>query len=214
VDHSYRQGGPDDIVRAHGSPAFSTRARVVCERCNGGWMSRLEVVCKPLLLPLVEDHRRTLDAFVHPPIATWAHKTAMTLAQTMPADTHHPPSALLRQLIDIRLPPAAGSVWLGRLADERMAAQFWPTRVRELDVAGIDAEGYWATLSVGQLVLQTFANTLPPSIHGSQVNLGLGPFADALIRIWPPQSGFVEWPPARDLDQASLEALALHFYKS
>src|SRR5688572_1073913 len=40
---------------------FHMVIRKVCERCNNGWMSRLEGETKPILLPLMRANRTTVS---------------------------------------------------------------------------------------------------------------------------------------------------------
>lgn len=53
----------------------------VCQKCNGGWMSKLEVKAKPILIDLIEGNKTVIeyeqiDRFT---IAQWALKTSLTL---------------------------------------------------------------------------------------------------------------------------------------
>jgi hypothetical protein len=57
--------------------AASLRAKIVCEVCNGGWMSDLEREASALLEPLMRGVRTTLDMPQQLLAAQWAIKTAM-----------------------------------------------------------------------------------------------------------------------------------------
>ncbi len=52
--------------------AIASIPDVVCTGCNGGWMSRIEERCKPLLIALYEGHRGTLNQSEQERLATWA----------------------------------------------------------------------------------------------------------------------------------------------
>src|SRR5712691_7894058 len=55
----------------------TTKARVVCKRCNNGWMSRLEKKAKPILIPLIRGEKKTLDKESQKIVAAWIAKTVM-----------------------------------------------------------------------------------------------------------------------------------------
>src|SRR3954469_13275208 len=40
---------------------FERHLRVVCKACNSGWMSTLQNEAKPILIPLMQGVRRTLN---------------------------------------------------------------------------------------------------------------------------------------------------------
>jgi len=70
--------------RVHSS--FSFVQGRVCEECNTGWMSRLEAVAKPILLPLI-DKQRTIESLSPEEgdiVGRWAAKTAYMHSWTSP----------------------------------------------------------------------------------------------------------------------------------
>jgi hypothetical protein len=58
----------------------------VCRTCNNGWMSRLEAVAKPFLVPLIDGQRGIEDLVATQPtiIGKWAAKTAYMHSFTSP----------------------------------------------------------------------------------------------------------------------------------
>src|SRR5689334_20907656 len=58
----------------------------VCQDCNNGWMSRLEAVAKPLLIPLIDGHGKIEDLSTTESaiIAKWTAKTAYMHSLTSP----------------------------------------------------------------------------------------------------------------------------------
>jgi hypothetical protein len=54
-----------------GMPKRRIKPKVVCQRCNNGWMSRLETAVRPILEPLVKGHARTLSPQDQTKLATW-----------------------------------------------------------------------------------------------------------------------------------------------
>ena len=53
----------------------------VCQSCNGGWMSKLEVKAKPILIDLIDGSKTVIDYEQKDrcTIAQWALKTSLTL---------------------------------------------------------------------------------------------------------------------------------------
>jgi|SRR5579864_430563 len=67
-----------DKIRAWASKGQTgVRTRSVCEKCNNGWMSKLEEVAKPLLGPLMLGETKTLDVVAQRIAIVWGLKTAM-----------------------------------------------------------------------------------------------------------------------------------------
>ena len=63
--------------KKHGH-ASTRRVRVVCAKCNSGWLSILEQRTKPLLERLIRGDLVILGSRQKSLIATWTAKTAMT----------------------------------------------------------------------------------------------------------------------------------------
>jgi len=61
-----------------GDPA-SQRLRVVCKKCNTGWMSRLQQKAKPIMLPLINDEWRELDVDSQRILAAWITMFTMVI---------------------------------------------------------------------------------------------------------------------------------------
>lgn len=60
--------------------SFNFVARIVCARCNGGWMAELENNARPLLLPLFDGTEVVLSIQEQGVIARWLWKTAVVTA--------------------------------------------------------------------------------------------------------------------------------------
>jgi hypothetical protein len=65
--------------REHKSRGDSTTARVVCAKCNGGWMSQLETQAKQLLVNMIRstDVPVVLTPEQQVVVSTWMTKTTM-----------------------------------------------------------------------------------------------------------------------------------------
>ena len=94
----------------------SQKLRVVCRRCNNGWMSRLQMASKPILLPFISGSWEELDARQQGIITAWVTMLAMVW------ELRHPPTMAtsadqrshLRQTGE---PPPGWKIWIGRTAN-------------------------------------------------------------------------------------------------
>lgn len=110
---SDREGEPPQPgdTRRWQANSYDRQARVVCEDCNGGWMSDLETAVSLLLDPEALDGRQ-LDPKEQALLATWAMKTALTMdAAQSPHDRVIPFEVARRFGRDRQLPDGA-QVWM------------------------------------------------------------------------------------------------------
>jgi hypothetical protein len=70
-----------DVISSRDHNFAALLAGRVCQSCNGGWMSELEVSCHPLILPLAYGRRRVVELTDDEALllARWAVKTAYAL---------------------------------------------------------------------------------------------------------------------------------------
>jgi hypothetical protein len=84
----------------------------VCERCNSGWMSRLETVAKNVLSGFIRGNSKLLTPFDQFIIALWATKTC--LAYDAALDERLIPQEIgTRRLYETGLPPPDSFVAIG-----------------------------------------------------------------------------------------------------
>lgn len=74
----------------------SFKLKRVCEACNNGWMSRLEVIAKPIILGLINGARTlaALDEEERRILAKWAGKTAIIESHAVGAESPVDPEFL------------------------------------------------------------------------------------------------------------------------
>jgi hypothetical protein len=95
--------------------SLSLKARIVCENCNGGWMSKLESKVGQALKPLVADefpilgHTFFEELKKHGPLmALWVSKTALTTSFALPG-RKRPPKSFAESIAQQTPPPG---VWV------------------------------------------------------------------------------------------------------
>jgi len=106
--------GADDRVRRWAQVPFQQRLKIVCVKCNTGWMSRLEAAAKPFLTPMLLGQRQELRPRTQKLLAFWAVKTALVIDHFHPKERVVPDSEY-RALYTLRSPLPSHLVWLGRL---------------------------------------------------------------------------------------------------
>ncbi len=159
---------------ADGSPAghsrrgrtLESKARVVCGRCNSGWMSRTEESVRSFLAPLISRREVALTADNPWSLATWAVKTMLLLQHThrradqiiIPSRDYtdlfaaRVPSPLMIVLTACAEPPGRGSgieATVGYLDENRDMAGI--ATLVESDGSGdlVDMHAYTVTLRIG-----------------------------------------------------------------
>lgn len=207
VDHlrSYEnlvEGGPAEESRWSAS-IFTQTVKDVCESCNNGWMSDLEVEAKPLLSGPMTDQPRGFSITEQHAIATWATKTVLVAVLAMPGGRDVISSEMYGWFKQQQTPLPNSIVWLGRYDGEGE----WPTTFKlhgagygpidEPKPAYEDAvKGFHAVFASGHLALCVFAIPDGPRVDGYS--------HEKRILIWPNVAGEVSWPPTRSLSQGDL----------
>ncbi len=117
---------------AHGLKSYTTKA--VCDKCNFGWMSKLEAWFQRLMGPLVEPIWPRLANEVlrealteRESLAKWALKTVIMM------DTN----TMMENIVDER---TASDLWEGRISD---GVTVEAAHVHEPGVGGMLSRGFW-----------------------------------------------------------------------
>jgi hypothetical protein len=179
------------------------KPQVVCEPCNNGWMSRLEIATKPILLQLMLGQAMHLDRDAQTVLATWACLKNMVAEFSDPA-TRATSAADLQWMYDEHLPPLRATLWIG----EHTGTE-WTTRYRHQGMrishgvvrvaSDSPPNGQVTTLAVGRIIFHLLA--LPEGFLYGGVPIPQGPIAACIRQIYPSTTPF-DWPLARTLTDA------------
>jgi hypothetical protein len=202
VTHQRQQavGGP---IQTWTADELQIVANQVCDRCNNGWMDRLEGEARPHLIPMIRGRPRYLHRRSQATLAAWATKTALALHLTTPekaaTQSHY------REIASTHRAPAQTQVWIagyqGRHAARHHSSQL------QLTGKTLSADGYATTFSVSHVVFQVFGyGGIEEEVSVSK----LGAWAQATFRIKPFVESFT-WPPTLILDDAGFDAFAVVF---
>jgi hypothetical protein len=175
----------------------------ICEKCNNGWMSTLENKSKALLTRAISGQPFQIDSTKATEFAAWSYMKAL-LAEAAFRESAEElraawPAGLFREFDNFywrRRPPVGAGVWLGHyeLSDS------WPELAGRVDLSelrfrrqDIDYNGFQLLFTIGHMLVITVRwETQPPDYF----ELANSPApADSLIRLWPVQAGYSDWPP-------------------
>lgn len=92
------------------------KLRIVCESCNNGWMSQIQSLAKPHLIPLINGEWDAMTPAAYRAISVWA--TMFTIVH----EYAHPETAMVpkierHQFKNNQLTPSTWRVWLGKHID-------------------------------------------------------------------------------------------------
>lgn len=212
--------GPADLEFLHERPHLNvTVTGIVCERCNNGFLAKLERAVQPILQPMLVKHTKTLlDIAAQELLATWAVKTVFLVEQSFqqqyrdrPTPGYQPSEAELAW-ITLGKPPPRSQVWLSSVdAAGTTALRYEPSGVPIPTRSGEFVHAHLTSLAVGYVALQVFTldflraealgavpswPPIPDRIRGSLLPI----WPATKIRHWPPLAfpsdqwhNFVTW---------------------
>jgi hypothetical protein len=95
----------DDLSRNWQSSIFQDKIKIVCEKCNNGWMSDIETRASKLLGPLIFEHRpASYSRDEQAIIALWVQKTVLIISKTI-GGAFQIPKEFYSQLYNSRIVP-------------------------------------------------------------------------------------------------------------
>lgn len=197
----------------------SGRIRVVCDKCNGGWMSLLQQAAKPYLLPMVLGKRIPLFTRQQSVIAAWATMFTMVVEHRLRDNRLVATSQSERTcFMESRLAPKTWKVWIGRfergswnpIVTHSVAevASDTSDSVRA-PAAGIAVtpNTHATTFVVGKLMFHVFGSSFRRVVASQELPPELMP------RIWPLRSSPVLFPPNLILSDIDADEVAFAFQR-
>jgi hypothetical protein len=182
--------------RAWPAKTIELTVGAVCQdRCNGGWMSRLENACKDIITPMVNGEAVTLDREQRARLSAWAVKTAMVAEHTLPGEPFWRPEERRVFAEWPHTPPGDETLVVSaKYVGGRYRALLMPGRreMKRMSGEGRSAPMVRAVIVVGNLVLQVDADRY------REVTGRRGwpwPNPDSTVLLWPPGGNqTAAWP--------------------
>lgn len=187
-----------DVDRDYPAPAFDTKVGDVCgttkrtsgDRCNNGWMSRLETSVKDVLGPMIRGETQVLSPDIQVRIASWALKTAMMFDLTHPENEIIPRSHFV-EFYSKQNPPGSCVMWLARVTPSGPISSYHYYLLstdRRLSKPGLSDSPmvYLITLRIEHLAIQIYGlHDLNEALDDTGFDHhGL---TNKVVCIWPPQ---------------------------
>ncbi|MCD1643084.1 hypothetical protein [Aurantimonas coralicida] len=190
-------------------------SRVVCEQCNNGWMSRLEVRARPILTPLILGEECVISTGDQVVIASWIAKTAMVgeyLYETGAAASTREEREILRlegvppPNWFIRISPLLAVRW--RVGHHHYSASVAVSRNPKIRAVGIaDVRNVqWTMMGINRLFFLASSSSIDPNIGNFDIQ---GAQETQIPRIWPNPQGEIKWNPSIVVNDSVVERFAL-----
>jgi hypothetical protein len=174
-------------------------------------MSALENQAIPVLQPMLAGNSCRLDAATQAIVAAWSLKTAMVLEAVDPSDNRAYTQAERESLRSVTALPWRTTVWLAAFAEP---SWFMSTKHRYQGTA-LAPSGASTTMVFAHLALQVLTIRVPRSVVPETkitTNVRRGPWEQATVQVWSPQSIAATWPPPMRLTgETGIEVLSDRF---
>lgn len=184
------------------------KARAVCKKCNGGWMSALESDIKGFLAPMISDPslRTVLSSDQQTLLATWAAKSAMVLEHASPRAKKIYTFDQRNYLKENCRPPSGIAVCVAR---------YNGTRRLHSTLKNLRAETaervQTATVAVDNVIVHVTTGPWPTDRPHRVISGEQRRWDPYVVDIWPIQQQEVAWPPAQRVTDQDLYAFADRF---
>jgi hypothetical protein len=200
-----------EVARINGQPTgeprqakpFTRRPRIVCYRCNTGWMHDLEEQARPSLLPLLDGLTNELDGARQTAVAAWVTKTCFALSYAIHQAPPRIPVAHRKAMAEMlgREPPSGVGVLLGfddnstSRSDERLDLTSFGSREYTVLPPGASRRFavYGLFLRIHRLVGVVIGSAELPKQYGPIPHTLEGEY---LTRLWPAVEEVVHYPPS------------------
>jgi hypothetical protein len=205
--------------------SLDLQPRVLCGTCNSHWGKDLEEAVRPRLTGMTRGRSEIITLPFARQLAAWATLKIMAAQHLVRSGDEiaffgQEEGAALRRRSE---PPEGAFIWIGRYVGSRREAGWVLSKqsARRLpEDPTVGAFRHSVMYSIGQVAFQLFGVRLfPLTEEQDSRSIGfynrfslMGPWGEALIRIWPlPETRFL-WPPSTALDDDGFDAAAARWH--
>ncbi|MEA2821347.1 MAG: hypothetical protein QOJ86_3351 [Bradyrhizobium sp.] len=198
------------IKERPGAPT-SKKLRVVCAKCNNGWMGAIEEETRPIATPLILGHAKNLTVDMQRRLAEWVTLKTMILEHRNPEDAVIPFVDRDRFRLQRTIPPYV-YIWIARCISTKWNSHYitHPATLNLTEFPLPDATRrnvQTTALGIGQL----FIYCILWNAEGIELSGQIG-VNRQIPRIWPPGTTNIRWPQAT-IDTAGADHMALSLHK-
>lgn len=163
---------------------YSQRLRIVCDRCNNEWMSRLQTAAKPILIDLMQGSLQRTSRQQREILSRWVAMTFMVaeFAEAKRVAT----SRVARHVFHLKqIIPKSWSIYVGRHLDEDKSRGFFITALgsNALDPTGAP-NGFIGSISIAKTLFHVVASPPDFAVVGDDYGGVM-----CLSQIWPTRFG-------------------------
>jgi hypothetical protein len=213
VQEVYKDHQTSAVKTWSGDP-HSRRLRVVCKRCNEGWMKEFQDAVKPFLVPMLDAKPALLTPYQQKLLAAWAAMCVMTGEYYSP-DLACVPFEDREYLRLYREAPKDWKIWIGRYMRGKFRGYWIHNSVPLLkdipeqnDDATLRPNTQTTTFIIGQVFIHAFSSTEPDITSRWRLD-ALGP--KILAQLWPIKESFIAWP-SNDISDRDAEGISGHIF--
>jgi hypothetical protein len=186
--------------------AWTKKIRVVCARCNNGWMNTLETAARPFLTLLISTTSHTMTAAAALTSAQWIALKIMVGEYNQPGDAVTLPSDRAKFRSTWQLPPNF-KIWIARCGVGGWETAYFRHAGTVSATPGVRPEHrrkniHSVTFGIGDLLVHVLHTTAPG------VDLGLTLSEPGVVIPLFPIAGEIIWPPARGISAEEAAFLA------
>jgi hypothetical protein len=190
--------------------SFNKTTTKVCEVCNNGWMSLLEIEVRSIITPLILGQRASLSPEQQAVLARWGAKTGTVCSATYRDSAIPFPN---RKWIKEHRAPLLGnwSIWIGSSVGNVFGSGFWVSTSNLYNKtspplapdAHIRYSMTAVTICLGKLILQCFFSTADDQTAAYT----------PMIKIYPTEIKEIVWPLQMTWDDNHIFRLTTAFIK-
>jgi len=176
--------------------------KCVCRDCNSGWMSELEVIARPVILPLIEGTAKRITLSQQIKIIAWITKCAMIFDEMSGAHFfEHQECVQFRK--DLITPVDHTEVWLGYYSGQHLGG-YTHHGTGSNNAPPTPNKSYVQTMAFGRMVLQLIAikPLIPVDVPVLRLKVRNGKWDHVTLRLATYQIP-IRWPPKHSFDDSS-----------
>jgi hypothetical protein len=213
-DYSVGRTNPDSLHKEWFQPTIAVMVRCVCDKCNSGWMSRIEGHTKPILKHLVfpsSERPFKLSKRNQTFLAVWAILRSFIVDRAGGDPPFHSnDDGITFATSTPAVPMRDTCIWLARTPDNFPDGAFLDVQTK-LNVekrVGFQT----ATYALGQVTFQVFHWMGFGTNDGVDFQkLRLSAWHGRTVQIWPLTGLSVIWPPPERLTPSTIDELRRRF---
>jgi hypothetical protein len=201
--------GPTETVlkKPQQGHTYTKTIRAVCHRCNTGWMSGVEGLVKPILIPMLQGQRFELDRISQHRLAVWI-TLKMLVAENQNVEDRVIQNDGLAFFRAYRTVPRGTKIWIAHHdTPEWYAGYGGQTLQATLDANAPTIRGLKNIQATGFGVGHLFALTCFSALPTFEIEFDEIEKMGVVRRLWPLRPGTITWP-MRTVSDGALDRLS------